>query len=831
MTDSVTSVSPESGSSSLSTMSEVETVEEEDGLESKDGIKEERSFDDDNKSDQVVQEEIVNFTCTESKDSPIVSVDAKEDSKSAAESSQPSSDGTKNLSVEPPAPPRPKGFNIFPSLKLAMDEESVHNLSEAEKHKLEKLQSLRVKYLRLVHRLRQSIDISIAEHVLHRLALLSGKGSGQSFSLDAAKKKAMESEAEGEDDLNFSVNILVLGKSGVGKSATINSIFGEQNAPIDAFGPSTTSVREISGTVGGVKITIIDTPGLKSSAMDQNANSKMLSSVKKAMKKCPPDVVLYVDRLDTQTKDLNNLLLIKTIAASLGPSILKNAIVTLTHAASAPPDGPSGNPLNYDVFVSQCSYLIQQSIGQAVGLTYSGPMTPVSLVENHPLCRKNRAGEKILPNGQAWKPGLLLLCYSLKVLSEAVSLSIPPQESKFFGSRVRAPPLSSILSWLLPSRAHLKLPADQGGAGVDSDIEIDDVSDSEQEEDDEYDQLPPFKPLRKSQLAKLSKEQRNAYFDEYNYREKLLKRKQWKEELRRMRETKKNGKKIEDEPEEEEDDPLASSSPALLPDIELPTSFDSDNSAYRYRSLEPTSKFLTRSLLDPRGWDNDCGFDCVIAEHSLAIAKRFPAAFTVQMTKDKKEFNIHLESSVCAKHGDNRSTMAELHILGSEQLMYLLRGETKAKIFKKNKMTFGGTMAFIDRNIVTGLKLEDQIALGKRLVLVGNAGTTRSQGDSAYEANLEVRFREADFPIGQNQLALGLSLTKSNDDLTLKPNLRSQVCIGGDTRLAASASIDNKRFGQVTVRASGSDQWQISGMAILALAMTIYKRFIRSGDS
>nr|GFB30614.1 translocase of chloroplast 159, chloroplastic [Tanacetum cinerariifolium] len=51
--------------------------------------------------------------------------------------------------------------------------------------------------------------------------------SVQAFSLDAAKKKVAELEAEGSDDLDFSLNILAIGKAGVGKSAIINSIFGE----------------------------------------------------------------------------------------------------------------------------------------------------------------------------------------------------------------------------------------------------------------------------------------------------------------------------------------------------------------------------------------------------------------------------------------------------------------------------------------------------------------------------------------------------------------------------------------------------------------------------
>lgn len=296
-----------------------------------------------------------------------------------------------------------------------------------------------------------------------------------------------------------------------------------------------------------------------------------------------------------------------------------------------------------------------------------------------------------------------------------------------------------------------------------------------------------------------------------------------------MREMKKKGKNIAGE--EEEEAPPPASPPVSLPDMVLPTSFDSDDSAYRYRSLEPTSKFLTKSLLELRGWDHDCGYDSVIAEYSHAIAKRFPAAVFVNMTKDKKEFNINLDSSVCAKHGDNGSTMAGLvirDVTSGEQLMYVVKGETKFKNLRKNKTTLGGSLIFFKGNIATCVKLEDQITLGKRLVLVGNAGTIRSKEESAYETNLEVRLREADFPIGQNQYALGLSLTKSKEDLTLKGNLRSQISIGRQTKVAAFANLDNTMTRQFTVRTSSSDQLQIAIMAIAPIAMSIYKRIIRS---
>ncbi|XP_073300324.1 translocase of chloroplast 159, chloroplastic [Primulina huaijiensis] len=744
--------------------------------------------------------------------------------------------GSSLRSLRPaPAPAtRPNQPNLFSPSTFTGGGESEANLSEEEKKKLENLQKIRVKFLRLVHRLGVSPEESVAAQVLYRLAILGGRQNNQIFSLDTAKRMALQLEEDERDSLDFSINILVLGKSGLGKSATINSIFGQDMSPIDAFEVGTASVKEISGFVDGVKVCVVDTPGLKSSAMEQAFNRNVLTSAKKFTKKCPPDVMLYVDRLDAQTRDLNDLPLLRTITSALGPSIWRSAIVTLTHAASAPPDGPSGTPLSYEVFVTQRSHILQQSIGHAVGdLRMMSPslMNPVSLVENHTSCRKNREGQKILPNGQSWRPQLLLLCYAMKILSEASSLSKPQDpfdHRKIFGLRARSPPLPYMLSSMLQSRAHPKLPSDQGGDSVDSDVDLDELSDSDNEEEDEYDQLPPFRPLKKAQLAKLSKEQRKAYFEEYDYRVKLLQKKQWKEELKRLREIKKKGTNATTGFGAEDDTDPGAAAPITvpLPDMALPPSFDGDNPSHRYRFLEPTSQFRARPVLDTHGWDHDCGYDGVNLEHSLAIANRFPAVYTIQITKDKKDFSVSLDSSIAAKHGDNSmSTMAGFDIQSmGKQLAYIIRSETKFNKLKKNKAAAGISVTFLGDNVVPGIKVEDQITLGKQYVLVGGAGAVRSQNDTAYGANFELQRRENDYPIGQVQSTFSMSIIKWKGDLALGFNTLAQFSVGRNSKVAVRAGINNKLSGQVTVRTSSSEHISLALAAIIPTAISIYKK-------
>ncbi|XP_076883836.1 translocase of chloroplast 159, chloroplastic-like isoform X2 [Bidens hawaiensis] len=763
-----------------------------------------------------------------------------------------SEDGSRLFTVERPAglgsslqamraAPRPPRANIFNPTSLMSAGETEPNLTEEERTKLEKLQAIRMKFLRLVQRLGLSPDESVAAQVLYRLALIVGRQTGQAFSLDAAKRKASELEAAaGDTELDFSVNILVIGKAGVGKSATINSIFGEEKTPVGAFHTATGTVKEITGVVGGVTVRVLDTPGLRTSVMEQGYNRSVLASAKRFTKKNPPDIVLYVDRLDAQTRDHNDIPLLKTITSSLGSAIWRSAIVTFTHGASAPPEGSNGTPLSYEMFVTQRSHVVQQAIGQAVGdlrMMSPGLMNPVSLVENHQSCRKNREDQKVLPNGQTWRPQLLMLCYSMKILSEANALTKPqdPFDSrKLFGFRVRAPPLPYMLSSMLQSRAHPKLSADQGGDAGDSDVDLAELTDSDREEDeDEYDQLPPFKPLKRSQLAKLSKEQKKAYYDEYDYRVKLLQKKQWKEEVKRMKEMKKKGPdgltgQTYQEEEGEGDAPAPIAVP--LPDMALPPSFDSDNPAYRFRFLEPTSQFLARPVLDTHGWDHDCGYDGVNVEQTLAIANRFPAVISVQVTKDKKDFSINMDSSVSAKYGENVSTMAGFDIQPiGKQLAYIVRGETKFKNLKKNKTAAGVSVTFLGENIVTGFKVEDQIALGRQYAIIGSAGTVWFQTDSAYGANIEVQRRELDYPIGQIQSTIGLSIIKWRGDLALGLNSLAQFSAGRNSKVTLRAGLNNKMSGQITVKTSSSEYLSLALAAVIPSVISAYKKLRSAG--
>lgn len=599
---------------------------------------------------------------------------------------------------------------------------------------------------------------------------------------------------------------------------------------------ATKKVQDIVGTVQGIKVRIIDTPGLFPSSSDQWRNEKILRSVKKFISQNPPDIVLYFDRLDMQSRDYGDVPLLRSITDIFGSSIWFNAIIVLTHAASAPPDGPSGTPLSYEMFVSQRSHVVQQAIRQAAQDLRL--MNPVSLVENHSACRMNRAGQRVLPNGQVWKPHLLLLSFASKILAEANMLlqlqDTPPGRPS--GARARAPPLPFFLSSLLQSRPQLKLPQEQLGDDFSGNEESDEASDSD--DGSEYDELPAFRSLNKSQLAKLSKAQKKAYFEELDYREKLLFRKQLKEERRRQKLLKKMAEEATDLPNEnnsenvEDENAGPASVPVPMPDLALPTSFDSDNPTHRYRFLDTSNQWVVRPVLETHVWDHDVGYDGLNVERLFAIKDKIPISVSGQLTKDKKECTFQMELASSIKHGDAGATSLglDMQTVGKDTA-YTVRGETRIKNFRRNSTAAGVSVTQLGDAMSAGLKIEDNLVINKRIRLLMSGGAMAGRGDIAYGGRLEATLRDKDYPIGRALSTLALSVVDWHGDLAIGCNLQSQIPVGRGTNFISNANINNKGTGQIGIRLNSSDQLQIALLALLPLFRHVKRILFCSSQS
>lgn len=695
--------------------------------------------------------------------------------------------------------------------------QSHHVSNGAKMDPLVKIEDIQVKFLRVLQRLGLSQDNLLVSKVLYRIHLATLVQAGESDLKrinqinDRARAVAAEQEATASPDLDFSIRILVLGKSGVGKSATINSIFDETKTMTDAFRPATDCIREVVGTVDGTRINIIDTPGLlPSSAHNVKRNKKIMLSVKRFIRKSPPDIVLYFERLDLISMGCIDFPLLKLITEVFGAAIWFNTILVMTHSSSVLPEGPDGYPVTYDSYVTHCTHLVQHYIHQAV--SDSRLENPVILVENHPLCKKNRMGEKILPNGQVWKSQFLLLCICTKVLSD-VNILLKLQDSIELGplATTRLPSLPHLLSSLL--RHHTPANA----SGVDNELNESLLSDVEEE--DEYDQLPPIRILTKTQFERLTKSQKKDYIDELDYRETLYLKKQLKEEYQRQRERKPSeGENLANDgnSDSRQDSPEA----VLLPDMAVPLSFDSNCPVHRYRCLLTSDQWLVRPVLDPQGWDHDVGFDGISIETAAEIDRNVFASATGQISKDKQDFSI--QSECMAAYSDPGGTTYSMGLdvqSAGKDLIYTLHGDTKLRKLWHNIADCGVSLTSFGNKYYIGAKVEDSVSIGKRLKFVANAGRMAGPEQLAYGGSFEAILRGRDYPVKNDNVSLTMTVFSFNKERVLAGSLQSEFQLSRNLRMSVNANLNNRKMGQICIKTSSSEHLQIA----LIAAFTIFK--------
>lgn len=707
--------------------------------------------------------------------------------------------------------------------RITLQQDSSLSNFKIDENKLDplaKIENLQIKFLRILHRLGVSRDNLIASKVLYRIHLATLIRAGESdlkrgnLRSDRAQEIAAEQEANHLPELDFSFKILVLGKSGVGKSSTINSIFDQVKATTDAFQPATNCIQNVSGIVNGIKVTFIDTPGLLPfSPKTLKRNRKILYAVKRHVKKSPPDIILYFERLDLIKSDYSDFPLLKLIGEILGPAIWFSTILVMTHASSVLPEGPNGYPINYESFVSRCTEVVQHYIHQAVSDTTLE--NPVILVDNHPHCKTENTGERVLPNGQVWRSEFFLLCLCAKVLGDVNSF-LDFKDSIKLGrlSSMRLPSLPHLLSSFLKHRAQLNL----NQAGNELDVSLF----SDLDEEDEYDQLPPIRILTKAQFEKLSNFQKKQYLDELEYREILYLKKQLREES--LRKAEKLSGRGSREDENHSDGQEVEPEPILLPDMAIPLSFDSDCPVHRYHCLVSGDQWLTRPVLDPHGWDHDVGFDGINLETASEVRENVFASIAGQLSKDKQNFSIQSESA--AVFVDSRGPTYDIGFdiqSAGKEFVCTVHSNIKMKNLKHNLTDCGLSLTSFGNKYFLGAKLEDNVQIGRRMKLGITAGRMAGAGQAACGGSFEATLRGRHYPMRDDKVSFAMTVLSFNKEIVLGGNIQSDFRVSRGTRMTVNANLNTQNMGHISVKTTSSEHTEI---ALIAL-VSIFRAFLR----
>ncbi|KAK0061438.1 GTPase IMAP family member 8 [Biomphalaria pfeifferi] len=129
-----------------------------------------------------------------------------------------------------------------------------------------------------------------------------------------------------KDKLSNDINILVLGRSGNGKSSTGNTILGSPEFRVNAgTTASNSSIESKRNTWGYLSIRVVDGPSLEDAVLEASTNlDKMFSSIKEALQMCNYSfnglvvVLKFGQRFTKQEKDA--IVMIKSI---LGKDVLR----------------------------------------------------------------------------------------------------------------------------------------------------------------------------------------------------------------------------------------------------------------------------------------------------------------------------------------------------------------------------------------------------------------------------------------------------------------------------------------------------------------------------